>query len=221
MTRIRRRLRRVRAKLARVSGLIAIAERRCRHYAVQFQHAQANAEQLERQGYVTRAKRARGRAQNRRERLRRWRRRKNWLQGKRRYLDAVEKQWVEKKVRWLKDHPQPTTGWRTFDGKPVPAWMVPWLNKSRYAGWQGVVVSGVRTPEYSEQLCYQMCGAPSCSGRCAGRYSNHNCTNQCPYPTGALDVSDYDRFEQVQYEIGSPLRNALPVDPVHFSVSGR
>lgn len=112
------------------------------------------------------------------------------------------------------------SGFATFDGKTVGAWMVPWLQKSRAAGWHGVVVSGVRTPAYSIQLCYNMCGAPSCPGRCAGASSNHNMLPSQGYPHGALDVSDYYNFESIQFRIGSPLRNNLPIDPVHFSVSG-
>lgn len=135
---------------------------------------------------------------------------------------------LEKKLKFLKDkkedQQQPTggggNGFATFDGKTVAAWMVPWLLKSRQAGWQGVVVSGVRTPAYSIQLCYNMCGAPSCPGRCAGANSNHNMLPTQGYPYGALDVSDYYNFERIQWSIGSPLRNDLPIDPVHFSVSG-
>jgi hypothetical protein len=152
------------------------------------------------------------------------------------------KAWAEaetiyrKKFRYLRDRlaeRQPDTGssdigfsapsaaWNPY-GRSVPAWMVPWLDKSRAAGWSGVVVSGVRTPEYSEQLCYNMCGAPSCPGRCAGRASNHNMTADQGYPYGALDVSDYYNFGAIQKRIGSPLINVLGAqDPVHFSVSGR
>ena len=115
----------------------------------------------------------------------------------------------------------PVASWNPYR-RNVPAWMVPWLDKSRSAGWGGVVVSGVRTPEYSESLCYSMCGAPSCPGRCAGRASNHNMTENQGYPYGALDVSDYYNFGAIQKRIGSPLINALGAqDPVHYSVSGR
>lgn len=105
-----------------------------------------------------------------------------------------------------------------FDGHTVAAWIARWLQKSRDAGWKGTVTSGYRTPEYSESLCQNMCGAPSCPGTCAGRTSNHSGKE---YPSGAVDVSDYTNFERIQYEIGSPLRNDLPYDPVHFSVNGR
>jgi hypothetical protein len=111
-------------------------------------------------------------------------------------------------------------GFATFEGKTVAAWMIPWLEKSRAAGWSGYVTSGVRTPAYSISLCEAMCGAPSCPGRCAGATSNHNMLPSQGYPYGAIDVSDYGNFEAIQSRIGSPLRNDLPIDPVHFSVSG-
>lgn len=114
----------------------------------------------------------------------------------------------------------PSRAWNP-NGRAIPNWMIVWLDKSWAAGWRGYVASGVRTPEYSEQLCYAMCGAPFCPGRCAGRSSNHNMVASQGYPYGAIDVTDYYTFESVQFRIGSPLRNALPDDPVHFSVSGR
>lgn len=117
-------------------------------------------------------------------------------------------------------------GFGTFEGHTVPAWMVPILKKTRaYDGplgkWQGGVVSGVRTPEYSEHLCYSRCGHPTCPGTCAGRGSNHNMEKSQGKPHGALDVSDYIRFGKIQQAIGSPLINRLPNDRVHYSVSGR
>lgn len=111
-------------------------------------------------------------------------------------------------------------GYGTFDGKRVPAWTVYWLNKSRASDWGGIVVSGVRTVQESIDACENMCHAPYCPGRCAGATSNHNMEPNQGYPAGALDVTDYDNFERLQYEIGSPLRNDLPIDPVHFSVTG-
>lgn len=106
----------------------------------------------------------------------------------------------------------------TFDGVVVAAWIGKWLEKSRVHGWNGTVTSGYRDPAYSEQLCYNMCGAPSCPGLCAGKSSNHSGK---VYPAGAIDVTDFTNFERIQFEISSPLRNDLPLDPVHFSVSGR
>lgn len=94
-----------------------------------------------------------------------------------------------------------------------------WLAKMHEWGWEGYVVSGYRTPEYSEQLCYQMCGAPSCPGRCAGRSSNHSQIG--PPMWGAIDVSDYANFARIAAEHNCPFRNQLgAADPVHFSYSG-
>lgn len=118
----------------------------------------------------------------------------------------------------------------TFEGVAVAAWMVGkdagpngshvnWLQKIRDAGWHGVVVSGARTAAHSEELCWQMCGAPSCSGTCAGRSSNH--VVDAGYPDGAVDVSEYTRFGELARQVGAPLINALgAADPVHFSPSG-
>jgi hypothetical protein len=118
----------------------------------------------------------------------------------------------------------------TFEGVAVPAWTVGkdagpngshvnWLQKIRDAGWNGIVVSGARTAEHSEELCFGMCGQPSCPGTCAGRSSNH--VVDAGYPDGALDVSEYTVFAQKAREVGAPLINALgAADPVHFSPSG-
>jgi hypothetical protein len=130
---------------------------------------------------------------------------------------------AKKKFAYLQKQEQeaeaPASGVGTYDGKPVAAWMIPWLEKSRRAGWGGSLVSGWRDPAYSEQLCYRIYGAPSCTGRCAGRASNHSGSE---YPAGAVDVSDFYNFGAIQKRIGSPLINALGAqDPVHFSISGR
>lgn len=110
----------------------------------------------------------------------------------------------------------PGAPWNPYN-RPIANWIIPWLQKSWEAGWRGVVNSGYRSPEYSESLCYNMCGKPSCPGTCAGRSSNHT---QYVEPGGAVDVSDYGTFKAVQFKIGSPLRNILPNDPVHFSSTG-
>ena len=166
------------------------------------------------------------------------RRRKKTRKGKRHdRLDRKRKQLlerIERKRKWLEDHadPQPnadgTADWR---GMKVVAWMVGaapgrdgkkvnWLQKSVERGWDGRLSSAYRSPEYSESLCRNMCGAPSCPGRCAGRASNHSGS---AYPGGAIDVyPEYAQFEAIQKQIGSPLQNQLDDrDPVHFSVSGR
>lgn len=147
-----------------------------------------------------------------------------WLKRQKGYddkYDAVRK-------RFLASHkdpdPPPTDGvitpeapWNPYR-RPIAAWIVPWLYKSWSAGWRGAVISGYRSPAYSQQLCYQICGAPSCPGTCAGTSSNHTKTGNLQ---GAIDVSDYYTFAAVQAKIGSPLHCALPNDRPHFSASGR
>jgi hypothetical protein len=79
-----------------------------------------------------------------------------------------------------------------FDGIDCPGWIVRRaLQPARAAGVQFTVISGVRDPDYSEHLCYVMCGQPSCPGRCAGKNSNHSCQPSftCKEYEGAVDVS--------------------------------
>ncbi len=114
-----------------------------------------------------------------------------------------------------------TSGVATFDGKPVAAWMKPYLDWARDHGWDGTLISGYRDPAHSEQVCIQKCGAPTCPGNCAGRSSNHAGSVK---PAGALDVSDYVKFGQLMARcpLEPKLKNALGArDPNHFSYSGR
>ena len=115
----------------------------------------------------------------------------------------------------------PRNGVAMFDGRPVAAWLKPYLDWARQNGWKGTLNSGFRDPVYSEKLCMSMCGAPSCPGRCAGRASNHAGNSN---PSGAIDVSDYVTFGQLMRRCPYSPRifNALGAqDPVHFSASGR
>ena len=107
----------------------------------------------------------------------------------------------------------------TFDGKPVASWLIAYLSWARQHGWQGTLTSGWRDPEYSEKLCMQICGAPTCPGRCAGRFSNHSGSVK---PQGAIDVSDYTRFGKLmaQCPLSPRIFNDLPKDRVHFSATG-
>lgn len=129
------------------------------------------------------------------------------------------------RAAWARSH-RPRAGTAPWDGRQVAAWMVPHLEFARgYRGpggpWQGVVLSGVRDPAYSESLCRAMCGAPQCPGRCAGRASNHA---QWVSPHGAIDVTDPRRFaELMEISPHQPrIFNALgAADPNHFSATGR
>ena len=119
-------------------------------------------------------------------------------------------------------HPPVHEGVTSYDGHSVAGWMVPYCEEARQHGWTGHIVSGYRTPEYSRHLCEAMCGAPSCPGTCAGEATNHACppSHKCVKYEGAIDVSDYYTFKRIMGEIGAPLHNDLPSDPVHFSYSG-
>lgn len=149
--------------------------------------------------------------------------RKWWLERQKKYDDKYDA--ARKKFLAQHDDPHhpPTQGvstpsapWNPY-ARPIANWIIPWLERSWDAGWRGVVNSGYRSPEYSEALCLQICGHPSCPGTCAGRTSNHT---QYVQPGGAVDVSDYYTFGAVQQRIGSPLWNNLPSDRVHFSSTG-
>lgn len=126
-------------------------------------------------------------------------------------------------VTWDKKHQaqaSSATGVTRYDGVPVAAWMVPYLQWARAHGWRGRLVSGWRDPNYSRALCMRMCGRPSCPGRCAGLNSNHVGAKK---PHGAVDVSDYTVFGKLMQRcpLEPKLINRLGVrDPVHFSVSG-
>lgn len=107
-----------------------------------------------------------------------------------------------------------------FDGVPVAKTAIPVLKWCRNNGWPGRLVSGYRTPAYSESLCYAMCGHPSCPGRCAGRATNHAYATPERF---AIDVSEYVKFREVvgHCPIKPHVHNSLPNDLVHFSPSGR
>ena len=125
-------------------------------------------------------------------------------------------------VVWTREHSYAPGHVGTFDGRQVAAYFIPILEWARKHGWRGTVVSGYRTPAYSEHLCYVMCGAPSCPGRCAGRATNHAGLDYRRTPTGAIDVSDYINFGRIVANYpGTPkIHNSLPNDRVHFSVHG-
>lgn len=113
-----------------------------------------------------------------------------------------------------------TSGVGRFDGKPVAKCAVPLLTWARQNGWDGQLVSGWRDPKYSQSLCYNMCGRPSCPGRCAGMSSNHVGSSPSRF---AMDVSDYNNFGRViaRCPLQPKVHNSLGArDPVHFSPSG-
>ncbi|MGH3870632.1 MAG: peptidoglycan-binding domain-containing protein [Pseudonocardiaceae bacterium] len=111
-------------------------------------------------------------------------------------------------------------GVSNFEGKPCANWLIPYLRWAREHGWQGRLTSGWRDPAYSEKLCRDMCDAPTCPGRCAGRFSHHSGDVK---PKGAVDVTDERRFGELmaQCPLSPRIFNDLPNDRIHFSASGR
>jgi hypothetical protein len=174
------------------------------------------------------------RGENWRERFQRWRALQRFCQGQRddsageeRHMwNARRRYAVRRKLAiWNNAHkpepdPDPTTGvyvpdrpWNPYT-RPVCAGFVPIIDRAWEKGWRGTLNSGWRDPAYSEQLCRNMCGAPTCPGRCAGRLSRHS---QCPWQNGAIDVSDPAKFDAVTPELFNALGAA---DPWHMSTTG-
>jgi hypothetical protein len=135
---------------------------------------------------------------------------------------AVLHRRAERKLQWLRKHPPSVDpdhdGLMTVDGKLISVGVGQEVLRIRKGGrWKGYVVSGYRTPAYSEQLCYGMCGHPSCPGTCAGRNTNHARKGG---RNGAVDLTDYYTFAAECRRLGSWLENHLSRDLVHFSDSG-
>lgn len=118
-------------------------------------------------------------------------------------------------------------GTTVIDGKPVANWIATQVLAARAFGWPGQVTSGVRTKAQQVLACINVCGNPNgCPGRCAQPgTSNHEGTR---FPAGAVDVTDPDEFDAALARAksagrGGPypaIRNALPDDPVHRSLTG-
>jgi hypothetical protein len=136
---------------------------------------------------------------------------------------------IQKRIKKAHEHATQTNGWNpmgsrivTYDGKQVTEWIAYRNVISRAAGWAGYMISGFRTPEYSESLCYGICHQPTCPGTCAGRASHHS---GYIYPQGANDVSDYYNYGSLQRALDSRvpgviLWNSLPYDRPHYSATG-
>jgi hypothetical protein len=155
----------------------------------------------------------------------------NFLTHRRKRTSAMQKRHKQrlkhfKALRYHHAHPPVIEGLVEFDGHQVPAWIAAILKKARAAGyWTGYVISGVRSPAYSEHLCIIMCGAPTCPGRCGGRYSNHACppSGKGVKYEGAVDVTDPAGLGNYCSSHNEPLRGdgeVLPDDLNHFSHEG-
>lgn len=135
---------------------------------------------------------------------------------------AVLRRRAHEKLDFLHRHSPPLDpdgdGLIQIDGRHVSEGVGREVLRVRKGGrWHGIVVSGFRTPEYSEGICIDMCGAPTCPGRCAGRGTRHAKKGG---RDGAVDVSDFITFAAECRRLGSWLENHLPRDLVHFSDIG-
>lgn len=131
--------------------------------------------------------------------------------------------------RHREDHFAPAPAgddWVMFDGREVALWIAKVLDDARASGaWSGTVISGRRDPVYSEHLCIEMCGAPTCPGRCAGRSSNHAGPPSFKGVEfeGAVDVTDFVGLRHYCEQHAPQLRGGgqvLPSDLPHFSHEG-
>jgi len=140
-----------------------------------------------------------------------------------------QKERLERRLKFLQAHTDhhPSTSERivTFDGRQVARWIIEQaLAPARASGvWTGTCISGFRSPEYSTQLCMDMCGAASCPGQCAGASSNHSCpaSHTCAEAEGAVDVLDPAGLQRWCLANGAPIIHTLPSDPNHFSRTGQ
>jgi hypothetical protein len=109
----------------------------------------------------------------------------------------------------------PQTSWNPQQ-KPIASWIAPILQWASEHGWTGTVTSGYRT--YDQQASINASGAYSAP---AGK-SNHE---SATYPGGAVDVSNPGQLVQVLQNYTGPQKlvgGVLgPVDPEHFSATGR
>jgi hypothetical protein len=186
------------------------------------------------------------RGDTKRARYRRWRSLQAWAKGRmenppegssaeekakwRARWNGIRKIYRRKKIQVLKriladdQVDNPSWGTRIMDGKAVPNWIADILQDCRDNGWPGIVISGFRDPDFSEQLCFDMCGHPTCPGTCGGRFSNHACppSGDCVDGEGATDNSEWGTLDSVLQRRGhwDRLKNDLPNDRPHHSRTG-
>jgi hypothetical protein len=131
-----------------------------------------------------------------------------------------------KELRYHHKHPPQIEGLVEYDGHQLPGWIAEINKEARASGeWKGGVISGVRSPEYSEHLCIIMCGMPTCPGRCGGRFTNHACppSGKGVKYEGAEDVTDPAGLQSFCRKHNKPLHGngeVLPADLNHFSHEG-
>jgi hypothetical protein len=119
-------------------------------------------------------------------------------------------------LRLIKDPYQGDRRRRRLAAKRRKARVKRWKDSRRPPAPKGGLVyfDGKRC---AESLCYRMCGRPRCPGKCAGSSSNHS---GIYFPHGAADVTNFWAVRAKLRQLGAPLTNHLPYDPVHVSNSG-
>lgn len=226
---INRRLKRAKHKLARAALGLETADRRIKHHRKMRDYYAKLAEQNPGSGQSQTAERRRDKAAGL---LHKWQQRQTELRDRHVFIQLVLDKRQRAKHKWLVEHkddfpPAPAGGeWVIFDGHEVPKWMAKINQEARDAGyWNGYVFSGRRDPVYSESLCQNMCGQPTCPGKCGGRYSNHSGppSYQGVEYEGAEDVTDPEGLIRFCRDHNKPLRGAgevLPADRPHCSHEG-
>lgn len=226
---INRRIKRARHKLARAALGLTTADRRIRHHRKMRDYYAGIAQDNPGSDRALTAARRRDKAASL---LHKWQKQQTKLRDRHVYLQLVIDKRTRKKAKWLREHKDefqdaPGPGeWVIFDGHEVPKWMARINQEARDSGyWNGYVFSGRRSKQYSQSLCENMCGAPTCPGMCGGIYSNH-----AGPPTwtgveyeGAEDVTDSEGLIRFCRAKNKPLRGAgevLPSDTPHCSHEG-
>ena len=210
LTEINNKIQVAKRKLARAVSGLTVAKRRIRHFKKRERIFAGRGDTKS----AARANRY----------LRRWQKRQTKIHARRLYIQLVLDKRLKAKHEWLKKHPQhqfPDHGLVTLDGHQVASWIAEICVEAREAGyWNGYIISGWRSKQYSRELCENMCGAASCPGRCAGESTNHTGID---YPAGAVDVTDSAGLIRFARAKGKPLHGAgevLPYDTPHCSYAG-
>lgn len=138
---------------------------------------------------------------------------------------AVLHRRADRKLRWLRKHPQPLDPDENdlilVDGVPCSEDIGrEILRIRRFGRWKGRLLSGWRSIAHSIELCFGICGASSCPGRCAGAGTRHVEKSGDGSNRGAGDLTDYITFREECARHGSFLENHLPLDLPHFSDAG-
>lgn len=108
-----------------------------------------------------------------------------------------------------------------IDGVEVAPWIAPRLRWARRNGWQGKVISGVRSRALQQRLYDEWKRGERAGPVARPGTSNHEGRK---YPRGAVDVTDGDGLERAMRSWPGRGRPLVPFgagDRPHFSLTGR